>query len=93
MEENIIYPTILRLVQLLLMILVLRILVEILLFSIKNGIENINELHPLYMALQFHLLFSYREYKFKLDIFGINDPRITLKKNKFVTMIEYCKCR
>jgi hypothetical protein len=54
-----------------------------------GGLKRINELHPSYMALQYHLLFPYGEDGFRLGILYRNvNGRIPNTKD-FVTMREY----
>ena len=54
----------------------------------SNDLQRISELHPLYMALQYPLLFPYRE-----DGYHVNIPYATANqkaiKRECVTMLEY----
>ena len=55
----------------------------------EGGLHRINELHPLYMTLQYPLLFPYDEDGFMLGILCRNINEIRSDINDFVTMREY----
>ena len=55
----------------------------------EGGLHRINELHPLYMTLQYPLLFPYGEDGFMLGILCRNINEIRSDINDFVTMREY----
>ena len=58
--------------------------------ELKGGrLHRINELHPLYTALQNSLLFPYGEDGFRLGILCRNIDEIKSNTNDFVTMREY----
>ena len=61
---------------------------DIVLESTSGKLQRISELHPVYLPLQYPLLFPYEEDGFRLNIpIGFED--ITARKSKNVTMREY----
>ncbi|OMO90279.1 DNA helicase PIF1, ATP-dependent [Corchorus olitorius] len=55
----------------------------------KYGLQRISNLHPLYMSLQYLLLFPYGEDGFRLGICYVDCPQENELKRKTVTMREY----
>ncbi|XP_071687484.1 uncharacterized protein [Rutidosis leptorrhynchoides] len=62
---------------------------DIIVDSLKEGLQHISELHPQYLALQYPLLFAHAEDGYRLDIYHRDVDENTRRLKKHVTMREF----
>ncbi|XP_071712729.1 uncharacterized protein [Rutidosis leptorrhynchoides] len=62
---------------------------DIIIDSVKEGLQHINELHSQYLALQYPLLFSHAEDGYRTDIYHSDVDENTTRLKKRITMREF----